>query len=157
MRNLVKFAIVSSVLCCFSGTVFSQDFNEERRAFSNYLVRMYKSNPFEGVKVVNDYDNEYLLAVLSLEASKYNNQSTMNRVASVKAMSMASRYQNGSEITDDMVITIHEKSDGTVETEQTERITENSIGYVKALELLTNFNDDSGRTVFLFIQSKGNN
>lgn len=157
MRNLVKFAIVSSVLCCFSGTVFSQDFNEERRAFSNYLVRMYKSNPFEGVKVVNDYDNEYLLAVLSLEASKYNNQSTMNRVASVKAMSMASRYQNGSEITDDMVITIHEKSDGTVKTEQTERITENSIGYVKALELLTNFNDDSGRTVFLFIQSKGNN
>lgn len=155
MRNLVKIAIAFSVLCCFSETVFSQDFNEERRAFSNYLVRMYKANPFEGVKVVNDYDNEYLLAVLSLEASKYNNPSTMNRVASVKAMSMASRYQNGSEISDDMVITIHEKYDGTVETEQTERITENSIGYVKSLELLTNFNDDSGRTVFLFIQSMG--
>ena len=106
---------------------------------------------------MNDYDNAYLISVLVLEPIKYkNNESIINRVASVKAMAQASRYLNGSNITQDMIIHTTEKSDGTSDTEIIENIHENSVGYVKAMELLTNFVRSDGKQVFIFA-SKLNN
>jgi hypothetical protein len=32
---------------------------------------MYNSAPFEGVKVIDDYDHQYFISVLSLEKGKY--------------------------------------------------------------------------------------
>jgi hypothetical protein len=46
---------------------------------------MYISNPFEGVKILDDYDHQYLVSVVNLDKTKYTNQSVMNRVAQVKA------------------------------------------------------------------------
>ena len=50
-----------------------------------------------------------------------------------------------------MIIHTTEKSDGTSDTEIIENIRENSIGYVKALEQLTNFRRKDGLQVFIFI------
>lgn len=128
-----------------------QNYNTEKVAWSNYLIRMYKSAPFEGVRVVDDYDNQYLISVLALDRSKYQDESAMNRVASVKAMSQASRYFNGSKITTDLIIRTNEKSDGTADTEIIETINENSAGFVKALEQLTNFpQEGTNKQVFIF-------
>lgn len=114
---------------------------------------MYNSAPFEGVRVVEDYEATYLLSVLTLEKSKYPNESTMNRVASVKAMSQASRFFNGSNITSDIIIRTTEKSDGTGDTEIIENIKENSVGYVKQLEMLTSFAaKDTGWQVFMYFK-----
>lgn len=141
------FCFVTLALSCMG-----QSYNTERTTLAQFLTRMYKNAPFEGVRVVEDYEHTYLMSVLSLDVSKYNgNISTMNRVASVKAMSQASRFFNGSTITDDLVIRITEKSDGVINTETIEKINENSIGYVQGFELLTDFPDESGKTVFLFI------
>lgn len=74
----------------------------------------------------------------------------MNRVASVKAMSQASRFFNGSNITSELIIRTSEKSDGSGDTDVIEKIKEHSVGYVKALEQLTNFPDKTGRQVFIF-------
>ena len=131
----------------------AQSYNAERTALTNFLVRMYNNAPFEGVKVVDDYDNAYLLSVLSLDKSKYPNESAMNRVASVKAMSQASRFFNGSNITSEMIIRTSEKSDGSGDTEIIENIKENSVGYVKQLEMLTNFpSKDDGWQVFMYFK-----
>ena len=100
---------------------------------------------------MEDYENAYLMSVVILDKSKYKSESTLNRVASVKAMSQASRFFNGSNITDDMVIRTTEKSDGTSDTEIIENIRENSVGYVRQLEQLTNFVAPDGRQVFIFI------
>ena len=35
----------------------AQGYNQERIALENFLVRMYKNNPVEGVKIVEDYEN----------------------------------------------------------------------------------------------------
>ena len=86
-----------------------------------------------------------------------NNESVINRVASVKAMAQASRYLNGVNITQDMIIHTTEKSDGTSDTEIIESIRENSIGYVKAMELLTNFVRSDGKQVFIFASKLNNN
>lgn len=130
----------------------AQGYNLERTALANFLTRMYENAPFEGVRVVDDYEHQYLMSTLSLDPAKYGgNESTMNRVAGVKAMSQASRFFNGSNITSDLIIRTSEKSDGTSDTEMIEEIKENSVGYVKALELLTSFDDPNGKRVFIYI------
>lgn len=135
-----------SVICGFA-----QNYNQERTALTNFLVRMYENAPFDGVKAVEDYDNTYLMSVVKLDKTKYKSESALNRVASVKAMSQASRFFNGSNITDDMIIRTTEKADGSSVTEIIENIRENSVGYVKQLEQLTNFAAPDGQHVFIFI------
>lgn len=129
----------------------AQSYNSDRVAFTNFLVRMYTHAPFEGVRVVNDYNNAYLISVLALDKAKYKTEAILNRVASVKAMAQASRYLNGSTISQDIIIHTTEKKDGTSDTDIIENIRENSVGYVKALEQLTNFKREDGMQVFIFI------
>ena len=131
---------------------YSQSFNADKTALTNFLIRMYKHAPFD-VKVVNDYSDNYLVSAVVLDPAKYGgNESTMLRVASVKAMSQASRYFSGSNITADVLITTKEDADGNANTEIIEKIKENSIGYVNQLEHLSNFDNDSGQKVFLYMK-----
>ncbi len=116
---------------------------------TNFLTRMYESKPFEGVKLFTDYENSYLLSVLTLDKSKYTNESVMFRVASVKATAQVSRFFNGSQITSDLVISSKENGDGTSETEMIERINEKSFGWTEAVELLTNFTQED-KEVFIY-------
>ena len=148
--TIVTIVFIFSLL--FSGNINAQSFNADKTALTNYLIRMYKHAPFD-VKVVNDYNDNYLVSAVVLDPAKYGgNESTMMRVASVKAMSQASRYFNGSSITADLLITTTEQSDGEVNTEVIEKIKENSIGYVNQLEHLSNFDNDSGQKVFLYVK-----
>ena len=140
-----------------SANVSAQSFNEDKMAFSNFIERMYRYKPFEGVKIVEDYSQAYLVSALSLPANKYPNESMMMRVASVKAQSQASTFLNGSEITMDMILTTEEKTnaDGVKEstTAMIESIKENSVGFVRAMELLTSFEIANGdRVLFVFIK-----
>jgi hypothetical protein len=116
---------------------------------------MYNAAPFEGVKVIDDYDHQYFISVLSLEKGKYPNEAMMNRVAQVKGQSQANIFFNGSTISSDLVIkttenkTADKPNASSVET--IESIKENSMGFVKSMELLTNFyNTDGKRIVFIF-------
>ena len=102
--------------------------------------------------LLDDYDHAYLISVLALDKAKYKTESVLNRVASVKAMAQASRYFNGSNITQDMIIHTSEKADGRSDAEIIENIREHSVGYVKALEQLTNFTREDGMQVFIFIK-----
>jgi 6-pyruvoyl-tetrahydropterin synthase len=148
------------LLLLFIGFAFSlkaQSFNEDKTSFSNFLKRMYTATPFEGVKIVDDYDHQYLISVISLEKNKYSSESIMNRVAQVKAQSQASTFLNGATISMDMVITTKETKDSTdnVSTivETVEEIKQNSVGFSQGLELLTNFdNADSLRMIFIYIR-----
>jgi 6-pyruvoyl-tetrahydropterin synthase len=152
MKTIILFLIL-----IFSLTARSQSFNEDKTAFSNFVKRMYLSAPFEGVKIVDDYDHQYLVSVISLEKAKYTSESTMNRVAQVKAQSQASTFLNGATISMDMIITTKETKDSTdnVTTivETVEHIKQNSVGFSQGLELLINFNSsDNLRMVFVYIR-----
>lgn len=127
----------------------AQGYNSNRIAFTNFLVRMYNAAPFEGVRAVEDYDRAYLISVLTLDKTKYKTEAALNRIASVKAMAQASRYFSGSDITQEMIIHITE-SDGISDVKIIESIQENSVGYVRALEQLTNFTRNDGMQVFIF-------
>jgi len=150
MKNLV---LLLSIIVTMKS--YCQSFNEDKTAFSNFVKRMYSSKPFEGVKIVDDYDHQYLVSVISLEKAKYTSESTMNRVAQVKAQTQANTFLNGANISMDMVITTRETKDSTNKTttivETVEQIKQNSMGFSQGLELLTNFdNSDAQRMVFIY-------
>ena len=147
---MVKKLFIVITMCAVSISTMAQGYNTEKTSLTNFLVRMYENAPFEGVRAVDDYNQQYLISVLTLEKAKYPNESAMFRVAGVKAMSQASRFFNGSSITSDLIIRTTEKSDGTGDTEMIETINEKSVGFVKSLELLTNFDIENGRMVFIY-------
>ena len=67
----MKIILLLFIGCTFSS--YGQGFNEDKTAFSNFIKRMYTAAPFEGVKIVDDYDHQYLVSVISLEKAKYTN------------------------------------------------------------------------------------
>ena len=147
----MKRVFVYMLFLCSFMTVCAQNFNAENTALAKFVERMYSSTPFQGVKLLEDYDNRYLLTIILLDPAKYgNNESTMNRVASTKAMSEASRFFNGSKITSELIITTREDGCQNITTEMLEKINEQSIGYVNALSQLTNFSDSQGLRVFVY-------
>ena len=99
MKRLLLIFIL--ILSC---DIFGQGFNEDKTAFSNYLKRMFNNSPFEGVKIVDDYDKQYLISLVALDKSKYKSHSVLNRVAQVKARQQASTFINGSTISSDLII-----------------------------------------------------
>lgn len=156
MKKFFKTQFLICILVLIVPNLYSQGFNEDKTALSNFIKRMYSSAPFEGVKVIDDYDHQYFISLISLEKAKYPSSSTMNRVAQVKARQQANTFFNGSTISSDLVIkTTETKDSSSTETtvEMIESIRENSVGFVQGLELLINFDTDEGkRMVFVFFR-----
>lgn len=147
------FTIVTILL--FS-SVFSQSFNEDKTAFTNYVKRMYASAPFDGVKIIEDYDHQYLVSVIGIDKAKYTDPSVMNRVAQVKAQSQVNTYLNGASIDMNTIIRTTETTENNQTksvTESIEQIKQNSTGFSQGLELLTNFeNSDSKKMVYVYMR-----
>ena len=151
-KGIMKKIFCFLLLILMPTAFYSQSFNADKTALTNFLIRMYKHATFD-IKVVENYDNHYLVSAVILDPAKYGgSESTMLRVASVKAMSQASRYFNGSSITADLLITTKEDAEGNANTEIIEKIKENSIGYVNQLEHLSNFTNKEGKQVFLYMK-----
>lgn len=151
MKKLILLLLIIVV----TSSTYAQSFNEDKTAFSNFIKRMYTAKPFEGVKIIDDYEHQYLISVISLDKAKYTDPSVMNRIAQVKAQSQANTFINGATITMDMVIKTTDKKvkDSTTSTlvETIENIKQNSIGFTQGLELLTIFeNTESKRQVFIY-------
>lgn len=143
-----KLIIVLLRLILVSSAIYGQDFNSERIAWIKYVERMYKASPFEGVKLVEDSENTYLISVISLNPGKYQ-QSTLNRVALVKAQAQVNSFFNESKVfTSETVIQINGvKIDSTM---VVEKIGVDTHGYVKGMELVNSFPDEEGNAVFIF-------
>lgn len=142
------------VLFCKITSLRAQSFNDDKTALVNYLKRMYMNSAIEGVKIVDDYNHIYLISILSLESANYTSQSTMYRVAQVKAQRQASLYLNGSEISFENVIstrtTIDSMGNSSSVIQSIEYMRENSMGFSQGLELFTVFEPKSGQMVFIY-------
>ena len=150
---LMRKIILSLMLCCISTMVYAQSFDQERIALAKFIERMYKSSPFEGCRIVDDYDNSYLLSVVELDKSKYKTTSVMNRVAQVKSQRNAGEFFNGTQSYSEITIRTpkSEEKGGSKEMAETyEIIRTNSTGFVQQMALLTNFESNGGMAVFVF-------
>ena len=148
-RNTISLLALLVAMIATIHDSYAQSFNGDKVAFVNFVSRMYENNPFEGVKIVEDYDDAYIISVVSLSSSNYPSESTMTRVAEVKSRAQASRYINGAEVTLDMIVTTKEDGKGNVSTEIVVKIYEGSFGYVDTLELLTILNKNE-QTIYVY-------
>lgn len=140
------------MLCWLSSMTYAQSFDQERIALAKFIERMFNNSPFEGCRIVDDYDNSYLLSVVELDKSKYKISSAMNRVAQVKSQRNAGEFFNGTQSYSEITIRTpkSEEKGGKEMTETYEVIRTNSTGFVQQMELLTNFESNSGTAVFVF-------
>jgi len=152
--------LLSLAICCFTAmSLFAQDYNEEQTNRANFLKRWYNYEKFEGAKIFEDYDNKYLISVLSLEKGRYKSQRDMFRVAQVKALRQASEYVNGVTTSSETITRSTETTDaggvkkgGEVSVETIDRL--RSIGFVQGMELLVNFTPPNDETLMVFIYSR---
>lgn len=146
------FIVTGLLLQCIS--LGAQSIGQEHQALAAFLKRMYLAAPFEGVKIVEDYDHQYLISVISLEKAKYPNPSVMSRVATVKAQAQASNFINGARIDAETIIRTTEAKDSSGRqqtiTETIEKIKMNSSGFVQGMQLLHSFDATEPRTVFIY-------
>lgn len=143
------------ILCMvsFNYVSFAQGFDEDRINLAMFIERMYSNEPFEGCRIVDDYDNSYMLSVVSFDPTKYQNKMAMNRVAQVKSQRTAGEFFNGTQSYTEMVIKTpksEEKGGDPAMVETMEIIRINSIGYIKQMQLLTSFEGNDGTKVFVF-------
>lgn len=147
MKKLVT-ALLLTV--CMAITCFAQSYNQEQIALQNFLVRMYNNQPFEGVKVVSDYDNNYLLSVVLVKKSS--SESVMNRLAQVKSNRQVSQFLSGMVTTESQTVikTTENTKTGKTFEEITDIIREHSVGYTRQMEVLTTFDKDDTSKVYMF-------
>jgi len=146
------------LLCCYSITIFAQSFDQERIALAKFIERMYNSSPFEGCRIVDDYDNCYLLSVVELDKSKYKTNSAMNRVAQVKSQRNAGEFFNGTQSYSEITIRTpkSEEKGGAEMVDTYEVIRTNSTGFVQQMALLVQFESNEGKTVFVYYKKVNN-
>ena len=147
MRKL----LISSILLIITLISYAQNYNSDRVTFTNFLVRMYNNAPFEGVRMVKDYENTYLISVVLLNPTDYDSESTLNEVATVVSMAQISDF-NSAKITSDIIIHIDKTENGKATTKKTTTIKKKSANFVNSLEQLTNFTREDGMQVFIFIK-----
>lgn len=159
MLKIIKFLFLAISLTSFH-KVYAQGYDEERINLMMFIERMYNNEPFEGCRIVDDYDNSYMLAVITLDPTKYQNKMAMNRVAQVKSQRTAGEFFNGSQSYTEMVIKTpksDEKGGDPSLVETMEIIKVNSIGYVKQMQLLSSFDGEDNTKVFVYYKKVDKN
>lgn len=158
MVRLLKLLIMFGIFVVWVNNAQAQGYDQERIQLANFIERMYKNAPFDGCRIVDDYDNSYLLSVVALDKSKYKTPQIMNRVAEVKSQRNAGEFFNGSQSYTSMTIkTPKGEEHETDMTEVYELIKVNSIGYIKQMQLLTSFEDNVGMQVYVYYKKVDRN
>lgn len=153
MVNVEKSIVLSILFIGMTTNIFAQGYDQERIQLANFIERMYNNAPFDGCRIVDDYDNSYLLSVVALDKSKYKTPQIMNRVADVKSQRNAGEFFNGSQSYTEMTIKTPKGEEHESDmTEVYELIRTNSIGYVRQMQLLTSFEDSTGMMVFVYFK-----
>lgn len=140
--------------------LLAQGYDEDRVSLAMFIERMFTNEPFEGCRIVDDYDNSYILSVVILDKGQYKNAMTMNRVSQVKSQRTAGEFFNGSQSYSEIVIKTpksDEKGGNPQMVETLEVIKVNSIGYVKQMQLLTSFDGEDNTKVYVYYKKVDKN
>lgn len=116
--------------------IFAQGYDEERIALGNFIVRLYENNPFEGVRIVADYNNDYLLSAVLVKNN--GNETASNRIAQVKNNRQVSVFINGLVTIDSKTIILTKKDVQQKKSNEEiiEILHESSVGMVRGMEIL---------------------
>lgn len=95
-----RFIAIITVVSLFSASFLQgQAYDYAMSAMANFLQRHYESQPFEGLREIEDYHSKYIEVVLTMSADK-NTDSNSSRVLFLKASRLVSEFENGIRIAD---------------------------------------------------------
>lgn len=152
-----KYIYLLAILKLSFFNLYSQSYNSEKIALTNFITRVYNSQPWSGVKIFLDYENKYLISLVELNPANYKFENEMVRVAEIKSRSQVNQFLNGSYITSETIVpttdSVSKKNSSSVE-DVKEVIKETSIGYVSTMELISTFisETDSNKKVFIYLK-----
>jgi hypothetical protein len=151
----MRYVLVFCLHLFIGFSLTAQDFNSEKGDLMLFVKRMYLSQPFEGVKVI---DNGVIIVCVEMTI-KSNNASSMSQVANIKAKSHLNKFLNGSFVSSDFVMTTQENvsqvdSLKAYQAKIMEVFKEQASGVVAGLELLSSFDVDSSKKVFIYLRNK---
>lgn len=155
MVRLLRILLVIGMCIPCALEVKAQGYDQERIQLAKFIERMYNNAPFEGCRMINDYDKSYFISVVALDKAKYKTEQIMNRVAQVKSQRQAGEFLNGTQSFSEFIIKTprcEEKGDSISKEEIIDVIKTNSTGYVKQLQLFTSFEDKNNFQVFVFLK-----
>ena len=149
--KIISLALVSCFLLVHD--TYAQGYNQDRTALKNFIVRMYNNEPFEGIKIIDDYDNTYLLSAVNVDGNQA--ESTLNRIAQVKNNRQMSQYLGALvEIDSETIIkTIEDAENKHTISEITDIIKEQSIGFTKSMEIIATIDRPDGQKCYLFMRN----
>lgn len=120
---------------------------------SDFVVKTIKKKAFDGARIISAPANKYLVAVVTLDNSKYTSASMRDKAASMKAKQMTNTLVNGSVITSDIVIKT-EESEKAATVSSTEIVKENAMGTINGLELLKAQEINPNQTTYIYYSHK---
>ena len=147
------FSIILLLALITISRVHAQSYDEDRIVLANFVERLYNNNPFEGCRILDDYDNKYLLSVVLLDPSKQKVKSAMNRTAQIKSQRNAGEFVNGTQTYSEFVIKTPKGENRNSEENLSQTfdvIRSNSTGYIQQMQLLTTFEDEDHMKVYVF-------
>ena len=153
LKVFLRASIFITLFLLITDSCYAQSLDEDRIALANFVERLHNNSPFEGCRIIDDYDNKYLLSVVVLDPSKYKVKTAMNRTAQVKSQRTAGEFINGTQTYSEFIIKTPRVDDKnrTEELAQTfDVIRSNSTGYIQQMQLLTTFEDDEHMKVYVF-------
>lgn len=115
---------------------------------SKFVKQNYLKEPFDGARIVTSPNNNFLIAVVSLDPTKYTNPSLMDRVAQMKSNQQSNALNNGSTITSEIIIST-EQNGKEVKSSSLEVIREQTMGFIEGLSALIKF-DSENKKVFVY-------
>lgn len=148
-----KIYLITLLCMLHNAIVTAQSYDEDRIVLSNFIERLYNNSPFEGCRIIDDYDRTYLLSVVVLDPTTYKAKTAMNRVSQVKSQRNAGEFFNGTLSFSEFVVQT-EKSKGYGKnkniSDTIESIKTSSIGFVQQMQLLTTFYDEDNYMVYVY-------
>ncbi len=132
--------------------LYSQEFYPKKEALVDFVKRTYNRKPFEGIRIIQDGDTNYLISVVVKQLGE--DEYLIKRAASLEATFKSSRFMKEAAITSETIINTTEDSiKDSVKTKMIEVVKKAPEGWAVWMDLLTNFDVLEGKQrVFVYIK-----
>ncbi len=144
----MKKIVFALFLVALSLNLYSQEFSPKEMAVGDFIKRTYDQKPFEGVRIIQNADTNYLISVVVYQIDAFENEHILNRTATLQARSNAHLFVKDGAITSETIINTSEKavSDGIkAKVELVDVVKKTGEGWALWMDLLISFDVSDGK------------
>ena len=150
----MKRIVLAFLFVALSLNLYSREFYSNQEALVGFVKSLYEHTPFDGVRIIQDGDTNYLISVVVYQVG--GNEDVVKRAAALQARANANRFMKDAAITSETIINTTEgsvKDNEKAKVELMEVVKKAPEGWAVWMDLLTSFDvlEDNQR-VFVYIK-----